>query len=136
MLGGRPLYEGKPSSVMRSHIDMPTPDLQRLRSDLPAAVYDILDKLLAKDPSDRYQTPDDVAEDLHLLRIDTATSSGEIPGTRSQIINVITAEKGRITNLEKQVEAMAVRQIILVVAAAVGWLAAVIFAVLYIISGM
>ena len=77
MLGGRPLYVGKPSSVMRDHIETPAPDLKQLRDDLPRGVYALLDRLLQKDPQPIViKTPDEVVEDLHLLRIDTATSSG------------------------------------------------------------
>ena len=39
---------------------------------------------------------------LEMLRIDRAVDTGDLPSTRSQIINVINAEKERIDQLERQ----------------------------------
>ncbi len=65
LLTGRVLFpEGTYTEKLLKHVmDQPTP-VTALRDDVPAAVADIVAKLLAKRPEDRYQTPADLADAL------------------------------------------------------------------------
>lgn len=134
MLSGRPVFEGSCSSVMRSHIDAAPPDLGSLRKDLPRDLTRIMSKMLAKDQVDRYQSAEDVIADLELLRIDQASSTGDLPSTRSQILHVISAEKERISDLERRLEISAMRLRTAVALAIVGWIGAGIAVVALILS--
>lgn len=49
--------------IIKHALDAPTP-LSRQRSDLPAGLVPILDRMMAKDPGDRYQTPAEVVAAL------------------------------------------------------------------------
>ncbi|MGA2621400.1 MAG: protein kinase [Thermoguttaceae bacterium] len=54
-----PAYE-----VMRGHIEKPPPPLRKSRSDVPAKVATVVNRMLAKDPARRFQTPAEVADAL------------------------------------------------------------------------
>ena len=104
MLTSKTLFSGSCSKVMRDHIETEPPNLEDLRKDLPKDLMRIMRKMTAKQPIDRYQSPDEVIKDLEMLRIDVASGQGALPSSRSQILNVITAEKERIASLEDELQ--------------------------------
>jgi serine/threonine protein kinase len=124
MLTGKTLFQGSCSKVMRDHIETEPPKLEDLRKDLPKDLKRMLGKMTAKQPIDRYQTPDEVIKDLDLLKIDVAHKDGAIPSSRSQILNVITAEKERIAALEKVLAAKQQQITALLVLMGLGWILA------------
>ena len=124
MLTGKTLFQGSCSKVMRDHIETEPPKLEDLRKDLPKDLKRMLGKMTAKQPIDRYQTPDEVIKDLDLLRIDVAHKDGAIPSSRSQIMNVITAEKERIATLEKVIVVKSQQITALLVLMGLGWILA------------
>ncbi len=68
MLTGQPPFpEGTVLQKLLSHSSERPADLREFRSDLPAALVGLVDRLLAKRPIDRFQTPDDLI--AALLRI-------------------------------------------------------------------
>jgi serine/threonine protein kinase len=125
MLAGKTLYSGSCSKVMRDHIETEPPKLEELRQNLPKDLIRMLKRMCEKNPIDRYQSPDEVMKDLEMLKIDVAADDGKIPSSRSQIMNVINAEKGRIQALEKSMEGMRTRLTVMVVVAMVGWAVAI-----------
>ncbi|MBX3450957.1 MAG: SUMF1/EgtB/PvdO family nonheme iron enzyme [Planctomycetaceae bacterium] len=68
VLTGRPPYGGDRYKTtvakFRGHVNDPIPDLAEARPDVPAAVVDIYQKLMAKSPADRYQTAAEVVASL------------------------------------------------------------------------
>ncbi len=130
MLAGAPLFEGSCSKVMRDHIESQPPDLRQLREDTPAELVRILQRMLAKDPIDRYQSAEDLIRDLEMLKIDQAAHAGDLPSTRSQILHVISAEKERIAQLEQELTGWRGRCHALAWCAGIGW-AAVAAAIVY-----
>ena len=57
MLTGEVPFDGETiKEILRRHIEAPPPVVAELRSDIPAAVDQVLHKALAKDPAGRYQT--------------------------------------------------------------------------------
>ncbi|MBA2482404.1 MAG: serine/threonine protein kinase [Planctomycetes bacterium] len=124
MLSGKTLFSGSCSKVMRDHIETVPPKLEDLRKDLPKDLIRMMRKMTEKQPIDRYQSPDEVAKDLEMLKIDVAADGGQIPTSRSQIINVINAEKERIGVLERQVEGAHGKLMGWIAAAVVGWIVA------------
>ena len=57
MLGGRPPFEADSAmTLMMMHMTDPVPNLQNLRADVPAGLMTVVNKALAKDQADRYQT--------------------------------------------------------------------------------
>jgi eukaryotic-like serine/threonine-protein kinase len=130
MLSGKTLFTGSCSTVMRAHIDTAPPKVGDLRRDLPRGMVRVLEKMVAKTPIDRYQSPDEVIKDLELAKLDMASGQGELPSSRSQILNVISAEKARIADLERQLAQTGGITKAWMVLAAVGWVAAVVLLVL------
>jgi hypothetical protein len=57
MLGGRPPFTADSAmTLMMMHMTDPVPNLQDLRADVPASLVAVVNKSLAKESSDRYQT--------------------------------------------------------------------------------
>lgn len=65
MLTGHVPFKGDtPSAVMASVLTMPTPDVRKLRPDVPAGMSRILVRMLSRDRSERYASVREVAADL------------------------------------------------------------------------
>jgi signal transduction histidine kinase/tetratricopeptide (TPR) repeat protein len=64
-LAGKPPIEGETiSEVLRQHLSTPPPALRQLRAELPHAFDDFVQRLLRKDPRDRYQSAAAAIADL------------------------------------------------------------------------
>ncbi len=126
MLTGKTLYTGSCSKVMRDHIETTPPKIEDLRKDLPKDLVRIVKKMMEKLPIDRYQSPDEIIKDLEMLKIDVAADGGRIPTSRSQILNVITAEKERIGKLEREMEQESERVGMWRLVAIFGWVIALV----------
>jgi serine/threonine-protein kinase len=80
MLGGRPPFGGAASDVMNAHIkESPTP-LAELRPDLPARAFELVDRMMQKNPADRFGGFDELVSSLERLRQD-ATGVRPLAGT-------------------------------------------------------
>lgn len=65
MLGGRPPFEADSAmTLMMMHMTDPVPNLRALRSDVPPGLVTVVNKALAKNEGDRYQTAGDLAAAL------------------------------------------------------------------------
>ncbi|MCE9629261.1 MAG: serine/threonine protein kinase [Planctomycetia bacterium] len=75
LLTGRPPYVGPSAvAVVMAHIKEPLVALASVRPDLPAGLCAIVDRLLAKNPGQRFQSPQDLLHALHPIEHDTALS--------------------------------------------------------------
>lgn len=75
LLAGRPPFEGTSAvAVVMAHIKEPLVSLASVRPDLPAGLGEIVDRLLAKDPGQRFQSPQDLLHALHQIEPNTALS--------------------------------------------------------------
>ena len=75
-LAGRPPFQyDQINSVLLQHMTAKVPRLRGLRDDVPRAIDEIVQRLLRKDPRDRYQTAHAVLSDLE--RITEAISLGD-----------------------------------------------------------
>jgi len=76
LLAGSPPFSGSQYSTilkkMMAHAQTPVPPLSNVRSDVPPELMTILDRLLAKEPSERYATPAEVAAALQPFASDAA----------------------------------------------------------------
>ncbi|MEP6765584.1 MAG: serine/threonine-protein kinase [Gemmatimonadaceae bacterium] len=65
LLSGRLPFENEATSaVMVAHVTRPAPPLRSAAPTVPAALADVIDKCLAKDPAQRFPTGEDLAEAL------------------------------------------------------------------------
>jgi serine/threonine protein kinase len=74
LICGEPPFDGEGAGeLIAAHISQPPPTPRSWVKDLPQAVEDVLLRLLAKKPEDRYQTMNEVVEALE------AASAGKLP---------------------------------------------------------
>ncbi len=67
-LTGQAPFEGVTLyDTVMAHLEDPVPDIRQIKPGLPAACQDIIDKALAKDPAQRYQTAGELASDVKEL---------------------------------------------------------------------
>ncbi len=65
MVGARPPFQADSAlTVMMMHVNDPVPDLRQIRPDVPDDLVTIINKSLAKDRGERYQTAAELASDL------------------------------------------------------------------------
>jgi eukaryotic-like serine/threonine-protein kinase len=76
MIGGRPPFEGDSAmSVMMAHVNQPVPDLNAINPATPRDLKMIVERALAKDPTDRFASAADVAAALRSADLSGRASS-------------------------------------------------------------
>jgi serine/threonine protein kinase len=86
-LGGRPPFNADSAmTVMMMHMTDPVPDLRNLRADVPPGLAAVVNKAMAKDPDQRFQTAAEFAAALNDPNLATLTFEDvtvvETPGTQ------------------------------------------------------
>jgi serine/threonine-protein kinase len=65
MLAGRPpFYEGDMTARLLKHVESPPPDIRELNPKVTPGLANIVERMLAKKPAERYQTPQELLKDL------------------------------------------------------------------------
>ena len=64
LTGEPPFPEGALTNKLRAHAEKPPPDPRQLNANVPESVVAVLNRMLAKQPKARYQTPADLIADL------------------------------------------------------------------------
>src|SRR3990172_6601064 len=65
MLSGVPPFDGDSAmTIMLKHVNEPAPDISQLSPEIPPALKAVVEKALAKDPADRFQTAEAMAAAL------------------------------------------------------------------------
>jgi diguanylate cyclase (GGDEF)-like protein len=72
LAGHPPFVSDDVAELLRMHVVTPPPRLDERRPEVPSALADIVARLLAKDPDDRYQTSMSLVADLRALTADPA----------------------------------------------------------------
>jgi serine/threonine protein kinase len=68
MLVGKPAFDGETAAIITSmHLNDPLPEPED-KEDLSDSVWRVLQKMCEKNPDDRYQTADEMVEDLELVQ--------------------------------------------------------------------
>ncbi|HUN22981.1 MAG TPA: protein kinase [Anaerolineales bacterium] len=76
MLGGRAPYEADSAmTLMMMHVKDPVPDISKLRKDIPADMVRIVNKALAKEPSQRWQTAGELVKALRQANLSVLAGS-------------------------------------------------------------
>jgi serine/threonine-protein kinase len=107
MVAKKPPYEGSVSTVMRKHIkgELPSPKLHN--PNVPDALCRIIERMCAKKPEDRFQTCDELFEDLELVKLKEKTGRN-YDIEKSELVSVLQLEKAR--SLEQQIEKLEVAE--------------------------
>jgi eukaryotic-like serine/threonine-protein kinase len=103
-LTGKPPYEGSGSAVMRQHIKADLPDPRIYNAKLPESVVQLMEKMLAKDPNDRYQTTQELFEDLELIKMGQDPAAQRLDAGKSTIIRAFKAEQVKAKRAKNEVE--------------------------------
>ena len=138
MVAKKPPYDGSVSSVMRKHIKGDLPNPKQHNPNVSDALVRIIERMCAKKPEDRYQTCDELFEQLELVVLKEKTGRN-YDVEKSELVSVLQLEKAKA--LEKQVETLEVREKLRRMTI-VAWLAgtlslvfmAIAFALLYLLS--
>ncbi|MHC4390444.1 MAG: serine/threonine protein kinase [Planctomycetota bacterium] len=94
-------YEGSVSSIMRKHIRGELPSPKTLNPNLPDALVRVIERMCAADREKRYQSCDELFEDLELLKLKEKTGRN-YDVEKSELVNVLQLEKAR--SLEQQLQ--------------------------------
>ena len=85
MVSGRPPFEADSAmTLMMMHINDPVPNPKKLNPDVPDSLVAIINKALAKDPADRYQTAAQMAAALRNALAGRA--AGPVPSAKSTMV--------------------------------------------------
>ncbi len=69
LITGRFAFEGRTATdIARKHLEEPLSSPRLLNPDIPEGVCDIIFKMMAKNPDDRYQSAENLVEDIRLVR--------------------------------------------------------------------
>jgi basic membrane protein A len=80
MLSGKPPFDADSAmTIMMMHLNDPIPDLNSIRDGLSKDLIQIVNRSLAKDREDRYQTAEELAKDLNSLLHQIETKEIQLP---------------------------------------------------------
>jgi serine/threonine-protein kinase len=65
--GQLPFSSDSTTALINAHVDMPVPDIRKVRDNLPAVWQEVVSRALAKDPNDRYPTAGEFARDVAVI---------------------------------------------------------------------
>jgi formylglycine-generating enzyme required for sulfatase activity/tRNA A-37 threonylcarbamoyl transferase component Bud32 len=92
MITGQPPFEADSAVVvLMKHVNEPVPDICQLNGDAPDELVAVVEKALAKDPADRYQTASDMAAALRAVGSRTQAAALTIAPSVSQPVRVAPA---------------------------------------------
>jgi serine/threonine protein kinase len=92
MLTGRPPFEGALARVIYQHIGEPLPS--NILQQFPPALRALLEKMLAKRPEDRFQTPQELKTDLDALLKDLEDKPVTVSATSAPRSKGVTSVSG------------------------------------------
>jgi len=83
MLSGKPPFDADSAmTIMMMHLNDSLPNIEELRNDIPKELVTILEKSLAKNRNDRYQTAEDFANDLKRINENLPTQTFNKPNVK------------------------------------------------------
>ncbi|MBK8823608.1 MAG: serine/threonine protein kinase [Anaerolineales bacterium] len=62
--GKLPFSYDSTTALINMHVDLPIPDIRKVKANVPAVWQEVVAKAMAKDPNDRYATASDFARDV------------------------------------------------------------------------
>ena len=104
MLSGRPPFGGTSSEVMEKHIREEPCDPREYRKDIPEPAVHLVQKMMAKDPDERYTNTQELFEDIELVRMGQDPASDRPQAGKATILRAFNIERARLERLENQVQ--------------------------------
>jgi len=104
MLTGKPPYEGSGSAVMRQHVKADLPDPRTINPGIPDSVMRIMEKMMAKSPNDRYQSPEQLFEGLEMVKMGQDPASAPLEVGKSTILRAYKMQQVKVQRAKGEVE--------------------------------
>jgi serine/threonine-protein kinase len=83
MMTGQPPFSGNLTAVMRGHMEGKATPPTQIRPDAPPPVDGIVEKAMAKSPGDRYQTAEEMIDDLEMVLAYATLGAAALQGRTS-----------------------------------------------------
>lgn len=64
LTGQFPFSSDSTTALINSHVELPVPDIRKVKENIPAVWQEVIAKAMAKDPNDRYATAGEFANDV------------------------------------------------------------------------
>jgi hypothetical protein len=113
LLAGRPPFPtGTPLQRLMAHVNKKPQPLTKFRDDLPEGLMSVLERMMAKNPRHRYQTPGEVASALEPFAVATAITRAPRSRPRAR-----ATDNGRTFILEKKPALVRKRRIFVIATA-------------------
>ena len=78
LTGEAPFSDGSVTNKLQAHAIKPLPDPREMNENIPEGLFAVLQRMTAKKPSERYQTPAELLDDLANAKLTKAAFSNEI----------------------------------------------------------
>jgi serine/threonine-protein kinase len=104
MLTGQTPFGGTSSEVMRKHIKEEPPPLHEAAPDLPEAACELLEKMMSKDPEERYENTQQLFEDIELIRMGQVRGAEGPTAGKATILRAFNIEKGRLERMQADIK--------------------------------
>jgi len=89
---------------MRKHIRAELPSPREFNPEIPEGVCTVLERMMAKNPADRYQTIEELFEDLEYVKMGQDPRSPRLDAGRSTILRAFKIERSKRDRRENEVE--------------------------------
>ncbi|MBA3846124.1 MAG: protein kinase [Planctomycetes bacterium] len=87
LLSGKPPYSGTSATdVLKAHVMEPLPPLQDLNTDVPDDVAAMIERMMAKNPDDRYLTATAIVEEVRCLQTGLGLGTERIASSDTMIL--------------------------------------------------
>ncbi len=139
MVTGTPPFEGSSSAVMEKHIKAEVPSPKKAYAEIPDELCHIIEKMMAKNPEDRYCDFKDLFEDLELVKAGASPATKRIDAGKTTLFRAFRVGKDRLNEikshnkeLEKRVKSLEQRFFVVLAAFAAAFVAALVLLLLYV----
>lgn len=105
MVSGHPPYESDSAmTLMMMHVNDPIPDVRQLNPEVPADLVAVINKALAKNPGERYQTAAELSTDLKKVqdRIAAGAEADTLKPGATRVEDLAGAQAVDATRIEPQ----------------------------------
>lgn len=112
MITGSAPYDGSESVIIRQHIKAAIPSPVSIRGSIPPGVCQIIEKMMAKEPQDRYQSYESLRRDLLLVKEGSSPKAERLDINKSTIARQdFFGLPAQIYKLEEEIKRLKYREI-------------------------
>lgn len=102
MLTAATPFSGSGSTVMRKHIRAELSSPKAYNPDIPDSICHVIERMMAKDPDDRYKTHRELFDDLDMIRMGENPLTKRLDAGKSTIIRAFKIEQSKLGRMSKE----------------------------------